>query len=98
MLKLPVCPYCGARFFYPDAKKSRGSKTGTCPHCRKKFRVAAGRGLAVLLSAALIVLFGVNFLLLSIPDMNVFYLLAVTAAGVIITYFLIPYTVRYRPL
>lgn len=97
MLKLPVCPYCGARFLYPDVKRSKGNKTGKCPHCGKKFHITAGRGLAVLLPAALLVLIGINFLLLCIPDMNLFYLLAVTAAGVIFTYFLIPYAVRYRP-
>lgn len=97
MLKLPICPYCGARFLYPDVKKRKGS-TGTCPHCRKKFHITAGRGLAVLLPAAVLFLIAINFLLLTIPDINIFYLMAVTAAGVILTYFLMPYTVRYRPL
>lgn len=96
MLRLPLCPYCGARFLYPDVKKSRGRKTGKCPHCGKAFRVTFGTGMAVLISVALAALVGVNFFLLSIPDINLFYLLAVTAAGVVLTYFLIPYTVRYR--
>ncbi|MCI1954783.1 MAG: hypothetical protein LKJ21_00190 [Oscillospiraceae bacterium] len=97
-MKLPLCPYCGARFLYPDVKRSMGAKTGTCPHCGKRFRISAGRGLAALLPAALLVLFGVDWFLLCIPDMNLLYLLAVTAAGVAAAYFLIPYTVRYRPL
>lgn len=95
MLKLPLCPYCGARFLYHDVRKIHG--TGKCPHCGKTFRAVRGRGLAVLIPAAVLAMIGVNILLMNIPSMNLTYLSAVTAAGVLITYLLFPFTVRYKP-
>lgn len=97
MLKLPLCPYCGARFLYPDVKKMK-SKVGTCPHCGKSFYIGGKSSRAALFFAAFIVMVGFNILLLNISSMNIWLLTAVTIVGVIITYFLIPYTVRYKQL
>lgn len=95
MLKLPLCPYCGARFFYPDVKKNRG-KNGICPHCKKEFRIVRGGSTALLFIAALLVIVGINWLFLTLPSVNLPFLLIITAIGVTITWFLIPFTVRYK--
>lgn len=97
MLKLPLCPYCNAEFLYPTVKKNMGNKTGSCPHCGRRFRIVR-KNAALLFTAAALVLVGCNLLLLRIESMNLLFLTAVTAGGVAGIYYLIPYTVRYRPL
>lgn len=97
MLKLPLCPYCEARFLYPTVKNSRKQKTETCPHCSRVFQIIRRRAALLFLFAFLIIV-GVNWLLLTIPAMNLPFLMIITAIGVIITYFLIPYTVQYKKL
>lgn len=97
-LRLPLCPYCEARFLSSDVRRNRSRKTGICPHCGQEFRIQKAPGAAVLTAAAILILIGVNQLLLRISSMNLLYLSAVTAAGVGITWLLIPYTVRYRSL
>ena len=96
MLKLPLCPYCEARFLYPTVKNSKAQKTGICPHCDKVFRVTYRKNAALLILFALLVIVGINFLLLTITGMNIPFLMVITAIGVIITYFIIPFTVRYK--
>jgi uncharacterized paraquat-inducible protein A len=95
MLKLPLCPYCGARFLYPDVKKNRG-KTGTCPHCKKEFRIVRGGSMALLFAAAFLAIVGMNWLFLTLPSVSLPFLLIITAIGVTVTWFLIPFTVRYK--
>ncbi|QAT48290.1 hypothetical protein EQM14_00035 [Caproiciproducens sp. NJN-50] len=97
MLKLPLCPYCGARFLYPEVKKSRNKKSGVCPNCGKTFRIYSRTGRAVLYALSSFFLVGLDFFLLTIPAMNLTFLLAVTAAGVAGIRLLNPYTVRYGP-
>lgn len=97
MLKLPLCPYCGARFLYPVVKNSMKQKTGVCDHCKKEFQIYRAKK-NILFLVALILIVGVNWLFLSVPAMNIIFLMVITAIGVIITYFLIPYTVRYKKL
>ncbi len=96
MLKLPLCPYCGARFLYGQVRRSRFRKTGICPHCGKRFRITSWRGMLFLLPAAVLAMVGVNLLLLQIPGMNLSVLSLFTVLGVTAVYFLLPYTVRYR--
>lgn len=98
MPKLPLCPYCGARFLYPDVKRTSNGQTGICPHCGKEFRISGRRRRAVLYAVSALALVGLNLLLLRIPSMNLLFLLAATAAGVAGALLLIPYTVRYGPL
>ena len=98
MLKLPLCPYCGARFLYGQVRKSRFRKTGVCPHCGEKFRITSWRGLLTLLPFAAVLMVGLNVLLMQIPEMSLSVLSFVTAAGVTATYFLLPYAVRYGPM
>ena len=98
MLKLPLCPYCGAGFLYPAVRRSKGRRTGTCPNCGKEFRIWGGKGRAVLFSACALVLVGLDVLLLRVPSMNLTFLLSVTVLGVVCALLLVPYTVRYGPL
>lgn len=96
MLKLPLCPNCGARFLYPEVKQIMRAGSGTCPHCGKTFRAAGKPQRAVLFSAAALVMIAGNLLLLRIPSMNLFYLTVTTAAGVAVTGLLIPFTARFK--
>lgn len=98
MLKLPLCPYCGARFLYPDVRRSKDRKTGTCPNCGREFRVSGGKGRIALFLVCALILTGLDVLLLRIPSMNLTFLLAATALGVAGILLLVPYTVRYGPL
>lgn len=97
MLKLPLCPYCGARFLYPQVRRLQNKKSGVCPHCGKTFRIYSRAGRTVLYTVSAFLLIGVDFFLLGIPAMNLTFLLAVTIAGVVGVGLLNPYTVRYRP-
>ena len=96
MLKLPLCPNCGARFLYPDVKRLMRTGSGTCPHCGKNFRTAGKPQRAVLFAAAALIMIVVNLLLLRIPSMNLFFLTVTTAAGVAVTGLLIPFTARFK--
>lgn len=98
MLKLPLCPYCGARFLYPDVRRSKDRKTGTCPNCGREFRVSGGKRRIALFLVCALILTGLDVLLLRIPSMNLTFLLAATALGVAGILLLVPYTVRYGPL
>lgn len=98
MLKLPLCPYCGAGFLYPEVRKAQKEKSGICPHCGKPFRIDGRSVRAVLYAVSALLLIGINLCLLKIPDMNLTFLLAVTAVGIVSVRLLVPYTVRYKPL
>jgi CXXC-20-CXXC protein len=95
-MKLPLCPYCEARFLYPAVKGSTKQKTGVCPHCKKEFRITYRSRTALLFLFALLLIVGMNWLFLTIPTMNLPFLMVITAIGILITYFLIPYTVQYK--
>lgn len=97
MLKLPLCPYCGAGFLYPDVKKTQNEKRGVCPHCGETFRVYGRTNRAVLYIVSALLLIGMNFFLLNIPAINLTFLLAATVPCVAAVRLLIPYTVRYGP-
>jgi len=96
MRMLPRCPYCEAEFLYPVVKNSRKQKTGICPHCKKEFQIKYYGRAALLFLFALILLVGINWLFLTIPAINLSFLMVITAIGVIITYFIIPFTVQYK--
>lgn len=95
MLKLPLCPYCGAHFLYPTVKESIKYKTKSCPHCNNTYKINSKYKYFLFL-AAILLLVGVNWLFLTIPSMNLLFLTGITALGVIAAYFLIPYTIRYQ--
>lgn len=94
-MKLAVCPYCGARFLYPDVRKSLFRKRGVCPNCGKEYRVSK-RGFAVFFPCAAAVLVALDYGLLMISDMNLIYLCTVTVVGVVIARLLLPFAIRYR--
>ena len=94
-MKTAVCPYCEARFLYPDVKKRMKHSTGDCPHCGGRYRVARG-GTAVYLVVAFAVLIAMNLGLLSIGSMNLAFLLIATVLGVTVFYLLLPFSVRFR--
>lgn len=95
MLKLPLCPYCGARFFYRTVKKTAKQKTETCSNCNKEFKIYK-KYQYLLFFAAFLILVAVNWFFLTAPAMNLVFLMVVTALGVGITWALIPFTIRYR--
>ena len=97
MPKLPVCPYCGAGFLYGQVRRKGLHGTDVCPNCGGTFRIRSLRGLALLLTAAVAVMVGVNILLMQIPDMNLSALSVVTALEVTATWLLFPFAVRYCP-
>lgn len=94
-MKSATCPYCEARFFYPEMKNHMTRRTGVCPHCGKKFCVSR-RGFAVFLPCTAAALIALDFGLLMIPDMNLIFLSAVTVIGVVAAYLLLPFSVRFR--
>jgi hypothetical protein len=94
-MKLATCPYCEARFLYPDVRKSISWRTGRCPHCGKEFRVSK-RGFAVYLPCAAAVLVALDDALLAIADMNLIFLCAASVFGVVAAWLLLPFAVRYR--
>ncbi|MFU0832018.1 MAG: Znf/thioredoxin-put domain-containing protein [Oscillospiraceae bacterium] len=98
MLKLPLCPYCGARFLYPEVRKTINNRKGICPHCGGTFRIYGKANRAALYAVSLLMLIGMNLCLIKIPSMNLTVLLLATIIGVMVTRLLIPYTVRYGPL
>ena len=97
-MKLPLCPYCGARFLYPDVRKAQNENRGVCPHCGKTFRIFGRAGRSVLYAVSALLLIGVNLCLMKLPSANLTVLLAVTILGVTAVRLLIPYTIRYGPL
>ena len=85
---------------YKQVKKDKNKKNIVCPHCKYQFHVCYKKGTALLILIAVLFLIGLNLLLLAmIPFMdtiNIIGLFFVTAIGICITYFLIPYTVRFK--
>lgn len=96
-LRLPLCPHCGTRFFYKQVNEGKKLKTMSCPNCKKQFQVQYKKQTALLIIIAILLLIGLNCLLLAVaPFMNIVGLFLVTAVGICITYFLFPYTVRFK--
>jgi CXXC-20-CXXC protein len=91
----PTCPYCKARFLYPDLKQRGKKRTGVCPHCGKPYRLSRLARVVYILGA-LAVLFGIDYALLFISDMNFPFLLVMTMLGVTAFYLLLPFSVRFR--
>lgn len=94
-MKSVVCPFCEARFLYPDLKKRSRSRTGVCPHCGKTYRVSR-KYTAVFLIFGVAVLMAMDWGLLSLSGMNLIFLMAATILGVTAVYLLLPFTVRFR--
>lgn len=96
-LRLPLCPHCGARFFYTQVKKAKKQDTMICKHCKKQFQISYKKGTVLLIVLAILILIILNMLLLAyFPLTNIVGLFLVTIMGISITYFFIPYTVRFK--
>lgn len=96
MGRLPLCPHCGARFFYRDVKNSLRRKTGVCPHCKKAFLIRY-RVRAFGLYAVLFVLFiGCNVFLLRFLNASPLFLIGSTALAVGLSLLLFPFAAAYR--
>ncbi len=96
-LRLPLCPHCGARFFYKQVVKAKKQDNMVCKHCKKQFQISYKKGTALLIALAILILIIFNILLLAYFSFtNVIGLFLVAIIGISITYFLIPYTVRFK--
>jgi CXXC-20-CXXC protein len=91
----PTCPYCKARFLYPDLKQRGKEHIGVCPHCGKPYRISRLARVVYIL-CALAVLFFLDYGLLYISDMNLPFMLIITIIGVTAFYLLFPFSVRFR--
>ena len=99
MLKLPVCPYCGAVYYYKDVRNAAKQATACCHHCKLRFGVRARtpRILLLLCAALLMVALDVLFLWM-FPNINLAALYLVTLCLVAASLLLAPYVVRFIPL
>ena len=97
MLKLPVCPHCGAVYSY---KEVSGMKSGTniCYHCEKKFRVDKIRGRAVLLSVVCITLIIINTaIMVSSENFVPAVIMIANIIAVSAAFLMFPLTVKFIP-
>lgn len=96
-LRLPLCPYCGARFFYGQVSRTKGERQGQCPHCSGKFVIAYKKQRAFLFLGAAAVAVPLNILLLWGLDVNsLIPLFVVTLITVVLAVLLVPFVVRYQ--
>ena len=97
LLGLPLCPYCGARFFYKQVSRTKKDGEGVCPHCGGKFRIVYKRQRVLLFLAVAAVAVAANFLLLwGLDAASVIPLYVVTLLLVLLAFVLVPFVVRYR--
>ena len=95
MIKLPLCPYCGARFLYPEVRRMAGKKEGMCLHCKKEFTISQ-MGIFWIFLAVALLLIALNWALLAAGISDLWVLLAVTAVLVALSVFLIPFGIRLK--
>ena len=99
MLRLPVCPYCGAAYYYKDVKNAAKQKTACCHHCKQRFAVRVRAPRAVLLLCAALLMVLLDFLILSIlPNIHLVGLYLTTLCLLACSLFLVPYVVRFIPI
>ena len=99
MLRLPLCPYCKARFFYREVAKNRKEGRMECPHCHKTFLIKSRRPRAVLYGAAAVLAVACNVLLMYwIPFLTMPVLLCATLLILLAAWLLTPCAVRYQAL
>ena len=95
-LALPTCPYCGERFSYKVAMKSKGKEDMQCSNCRQNFKVTLETPFSILITVIVLIVVAVNvFLSLFLPGMNIFYMMAVMAAGIAAAIILLPFVIRF---
>lgn len=96
-LRLPVCPHCGARFFYKQIRRTKGNRQGQCPHCGGKFVIVYKKQRVFLFLGAAAVAVPLNILLLwGIQVKSLLPLFLITLLLVTLAALLTPFVVRYR--
>ena len=97
MLKLPVCPHCGAVYSYKEVSSMK-SGTELCYHCKKKFRINKLRGRVILLSIVCTLLIIANTAIM-ISSENFIPVIIVLADMIVITaaFLMLPLTVKFIP-
>lgn len=97
LLGLPLCPHCGARFFYRQVNRTKKDGEGVCPHCGGKFRIVYRKQRVLLFLAVAALAVAVNILLLWGLEVNtVIPLYTVTLLFVLFAFVLVPFVVRYE--
>lgn len=96
MLKLPVCPHCGAVYTYKEVfNMKKGSRL--CYHCKKKYSVHKIAGGAVLMTIVCVFLIFANTAIM-VSSENFIPIVMVIADAVFITaaVLMLPLTVKFR--
>ena len=97
MLKLPLCPYCGAIYRYGEVKKFRNKENIKCRHCGKEFSVSKTKGRIILITVAAVILIALNILMFNfIKGLTVLGCFIITVAAVSLTVILFPFTTRFK--
>lgn len=96
-LRLPVCPHCGARYFYGQVSRTKGNREGQCPHCGGKYLIVYQKQRILLFLAAAAVAVAFNILLLwGFEVQSLIPLYVSTLLFVIAAFLLVPFAVRYQ--
>lgn len=97
ILGLPLCPHCGARFFYRQVNRTKKNGEGVCPHCGGKFRIVYQKQRILLFLGVAAVAIVVNILLLwGLELSTVIPLYVATLLFVLLAFALVPFVVRYE--
>lgn len=97
MLKLPVCPHCGAIYHYGEVRKLSKYKYIECRHCQKEFTVYTTKGKLLLLSIACLLLITLNVLLLWVfQGFTIYHCIGITLVICAVLLCFLPYTVKFK--
>ncbi len=97
MLKLPVCPHCGAVYTYREVSNMKKG-IQLCYHCQKKFSVHKSAGRTILMTSVCVALIIANTAIMYSSN-NFIPVVMMIADAVFVTaaVLLIPLTVRFKP-
>ena len=95
MLKLPVCPYCHARYNYKDVKNMYKRKKENCHNCKKSFNISY-KGNILLIIIGSIIIATMKVISFNIfANINIWLELIFTIIPVTILFCLFPCTVKF---
>lgn len=99
MLKLPVCPYCGAIYRYKDISSMPAEKRHMCYHCKREFGVSRKKGKIILVFSVCIILIIFNLIALyNFKGINFPIMVIANFLCVLIAFILFPFTTRFYPI
>lgn len=99
IFKLPTCPYCNAVVRYNDVKRTTHDKVIKCHHCKKQYSVSYIKGRVIFLTIECVILILINiFLLKQTTGLTIPFIAIGTAAIILASTFLFPFTVRYKKI